>query len=484
MRRSWFLVGLVVCTLVLGSTVVGQSAGPSGTSPQGQRLGQPGRVVLRADDRPSTLRVPRRQRPAGLSAQAATITVHYLQNEQNEWGYDCGVWNTSARTAFQYAVDIWAEQLHSTVPIVVEACWTNLGAGVLGAAGPADFWRNYPGAPRTDAWYPSALANALAGYDMDAGEHDINASLNSHFASWYFGTDGSPGPGQYDFASVVLHELCHGLGFIGSMWVEHGVGSWGWWSSPVVFDHYLENGDWQSLLTAFPNNSVSLGNQLRGMGNGVYFDGPNASVANGGPVKLYAPSTWDGGSSIYHVDVIFDGTPDALMTYSLSPREVIHDPGPVTRGIMQDLGWAVAVSQPDLAITKRVLGSADLDPGDPVAYTLLIANTGTVTATNVVITDILPAEVLAPTWQKSPSLAALAHQGGTSYVWTLPTLAPSASGVITIAGTVDPALPPEPIFWNTAATACDEQENLDNNTGTALVGGHRAYLSLVLKNGQ
>jgi uncharacterized repeat protein (TIGR01451 family) len=470
----------------MGARAVG--VGPETSTPiaRGQRQGRLGRVVLRADDRFSTLRVPRRHGPASLSAQTATITVEYIENETNDWGEWCGVWDASARAAFQYAADIWAEQIHSTVPIVVEACWTDLGPGILGSAGPDDFDHDFPGAPRSGTWYPIALANALAGYDLSSGVPDVSASLNSSFPSWYFGTDGNPPGSLYDLVSVVLHEICHGLGFIGSMWVnEYGLGSWGWGAYPIVFDHYLENGSGQNLLTEFENYSFALGNQLRGMGNGVYFDGPNATGANGGPVKLYAPFTWDGGSSIYHVDEIFGGTPDALMTYRLARGEATHDPGAVTRGILEDLGWALAPPRPDLAISKHVVGSPDLAPGDPVTYTLSIANAGAVTSTNVVITDIMPAEVLTTTWQRSPSLAALTLRGGTGYVWDLSTLAPGSSGVITIAGTISSPLPPDPVFWNRATIAGDEQEALySNNTGMALVGGHRGYLVLVFKNSQ
>jgi uncharacterized repeat protein (TIGR01451 family) len=492
MRCSRLVTCLLVIVLVLlavtsrmGAMAISAGSEPSAPIAQGQRLGQAGRIVLRADDLPSALRVPRRPRPAGLASQTATITVHYLQGVYRD-GDLCQVWDPAARSAFQYAVDIWAEQLQSAVPIEVEACWTNLGAGVLGSAGPADFWRDFAGAPRGSTWYPIALANALAGTDLDGGDPEIEVSLNSAFSVWYLGTDGNPEPGKYDLVSVAVHELCHGLGFIGSMWVDaYGIGSWGWGSPyPIAFDHYLENGYGQSLM-AFSNNSYALADQLRGRGNGgVYFDGPNAGGANGGPVKLYAPYFWDGGSSIYHVDGIFDGTPDALMTYSLSSGEAVHDPGPVTRGIMEDIGWTVAPPQPDLAITNRVVGSPDLAPGDPVTYALSIANTGAVTATSVVITDILPAEILAPTWDESPSLSALVLRGGTSYVWDLPTLAPGASGVISIAGTISPSLPADLAIWNTATIACVEPEALHNNTGVALVGGHRAFLPLVLKNSQ
>ncbi len=43
---------------------------------------------------------------------------------------------------------------------------------------------------------------------------------------------------------------------------------------------------------------------------------------------------------------------------------------------------------PDLAITKN--GPATADPGDLITYTLTITNSGTISATNLVITDAIP----------------------------------------------------------------------------------------------
>ena len=59
-----------------------------------------------------------------------------------------------------------------------------------------------------------ALADAIAGRDTYAGRVDLTASFNSNDkVNWYYGTDGNTPSGQFDFVTVVLHELGHGLGF-------------------------------------------------------------------------------------------------------------------------------------------------------------------------------------------------------------------------------------------------------------------------------
>ncbi len=208
-----------------------------------------------------------------------------------------------ARVAFQYAVDIWERNITSPVSIEVIANWTPLGSGVLGSAGPSAYARGYNGLPVANTWYPIVLANKLLGYDVAPLEFDIEANFNSNFSNWYYGTDGNTPLGKYDFVSVVLHELCHGLGFIGSMRIFNGLGFWGLGTSPFIYDRFTLNGWGQRLLdtTLFPNPSATLATELQS--NDIFFDGSNAVTAAGGEnPKLYAPHVWTSGSSYSHLD--------------------------------------------------------------------------------------------------------------------------------------------------------------------------------------
>jgi len=265
------------------------------------------------------------------SPQSATFIVEY------------NGFSAPAQAAFQFAVDIWSQLVVSSVPIRVKAYWVPLGPGVLGSAGAHGFYANFPGAPQSGTFYPVSLAEKLSGGAINHPDSsDINANFSSVFSNWYFGTDGNPGSGQFDFVSVVLHELGHGLGFSGSMTVSSGQGSWGFGSGlPFIYDRFAENGSGQSLLNTslFPNPSVALGNQLQG-GN-LFFNGPEAVAANGGVVPLYAPNPWEGGSSYSHFNEASypAGNPNSLMTPAIGTAEAIHNPGPVCLGLFRDNGW-------------------------------------------------------------------------------------------------------------------------------------------------
>ncbi|MBU0705354.1 MAG: DUF11 domain-containing protein [Chloroflexi bacterium] len=302
---------------------------------------------------------------------------------------------------------------------------------------------------------------------------------------WYYGTDGTPGD-KVDFVSVVLHEIAHGLGFAGSMTKEGDLGYWEWGSAyppfyPAIYDRFTEEGSGGSgtPLISYGNGTLDLGSALTS--ENIFFDGANANAANGGsPPELYAPSTWRPGSSYSHLDYdTFNDTANGLMVYAMSTGESVHDPGPIALGMLEDIGWTTG--EADLRIVKQVAnGGPGYGPGDPVTFTLSIENIGEDVAADVVVTDTLSSDIQSPTYDSSLSVT---PTGVISYVWSLPDLAPGASGVITVYGKINGSLSPDFAIWNTASvgTSSSEAETI-NNSSTVLIGGWRIYLPLVIRN--
>jgi hypothetical protein len=121
---------------------------------------------------------------------------------------------------FNRAAAIWEAKLLPKTDIHVLSDFAALGPNVLGSAGTLFVFANFPGAELLNTWYPSALANQLAGVDLQPCPpgpltfacFDIQARFSSQF-DFYLGFDNNDGPGQADLLAVVLHELGHGLGF-------------------------------------------------------------------------------------------------------------------------------------------------------------------------------------------------------------------------------------------------------------------------------
>jgi hypothetical protein len=275
----------------------------------------------------------------------------------------------AAKAAFQAAVDIWQTQIHSAVPIDVVADWSNLTAmygddSILGAAGPTTFVKNFDNAPVQNVYYPAALANAIAGSDQlppnvcnsdpsfpDASGAEITASFNSAQADWYYGVNGTPGPGQVDLESVVLHELGHGLGFVGTYdgldpntGNDLGRGYFGLSGdglNPTIFDTFATDSSGTPLST-YGSNTTGLGNILRGGANGARWAGTAGMAANGGTRPLlFSSNPWQPGSGFSHLDEATypANSGNALMSPALHFGEIEHSVGPIVLGMFQDMGW-------------------------------------------------------------------------------------------------------------------------------------------------
>jgi hypothetical protein len=279
---------------------------------------------------------------AAPEAAASTFSITYIPaGGKDPWDQVCVAFPAAAKTAFNAAAAIWANTLKSSVPITINACWADLGSpSILGYSGGQPQHRNFAGAPKASTWYQDSLANSIAGSDLTPGSFDMNITYNNGF-SWYFGTDSNPPVDQYDLVTVAAHEIGHGLNFSGMATYSGGTGSFGYDGSPNVYDTFMESGAGKALTT-YTNPSTALGTLLTS--NDLWFNGTNAKAANGGiRLKMYAPSTWAGGSSYSHLDyTTFAGTSNSMMVYAVAPGAANHSPGAVTKGLMKDLGWQLA----------------------------------------------------------------------------------------------------------------------------------------------
>ena len=252
-----------------------------------------------------------------------------------------------AITAMQYAKSILEALLPADTKFTIQATWQNIStAGVLAQTSISRFIGGWGiDAPNPLSFYPVALAEKMSGKNLSDGlSGEISMSVNSSI-NWYLGTDGNTPSTKYDLVTVVIHEICHGLGFYDSFDVTGTVGTWGLGTLPMIYDTFIENINGVRLTDTLkiPNNSTLLENQLTG--NQVYFNGPllrkyAASVTPNfaSRARLYAPPTWDSGSSLSHLDT---STPrvNSLMNPFIDLGEAIHNPGNYIFSILGDLGW-------------------------------------------------------------------------------------------------------------------------------------------------
>ena len=292
--------------------------------------------------------VSHRPAPKRSPKATATIEVDYGSNFTPE-----------AREAFERAVDIWETHIASPLSIQVQASFEALGAGVLAAAGPSNFYGvDTSGDGNANAIVGDALRDAIVGEEPSPQQTDIIVNVNSQRDDWHFGQEDAPS-GAIDFTSVILHELGHGLNYIDLFDLNQGEGEYfsaiengtrllGAYDQQVL--RARTDGTVQALTNTsiYPNPSEDLGDALT---SGQLFFGGEASEATAalgdGPVrpKLYAPLQFAGGSSIAHLDegaYPFE-TRNALMTPQINQAETNRLPGPILCGQLRDMGWPLGV---------------------------------------------------------------------------------------------------------------------------------------------
>ncbi len=260
---------------------------------------------------------------------------------------------------FEYAAAIWGDRLESMngggndIEILVDAAFDNLfcsgGGAVLGSAGPFNIARDFAGAiPGT--WYAYALANAVAGADLDPGNPDIVATFNAVVDDaiclgarrFYYGFDGNSGA-NIDLTSVVIHELGHGLGFLTTVNLstgakiggfddvymccleDHSTGeSWKTMTNGERVASAIDDGDlhWACpAVTAYAQEWIAEGTITDGFGTD-------------GHLEMYAPNPLELGSSVSHWNT--DLTPSDIMEpFLVTPLHNLE----LTLKLMADIGW-------------------------------------------------------------------------------------------------------------------------------------------------
>ena len=191
--------------------------------------------------------------------------------------------------AFQAAANKWGATITSAVTIRIRAQWVALTCtatgAVLGSAGATEIGANFPGAIVPGHWYGKALANKLAGTELDPANPDISAYFNINLGQpgcltgtfFYLGLDNNHG-NNIDLVTVLTHEFGHGLGF--STFTDGSTGAQVL-GLPSIWDDFLLDTstglNWTSMTNA--QRAASALNEGK-----LVWNGPN--VATNVPVVL------------------------------------------------------------------------------------------------------------------------------------------------------------------------------------------------------
>lgn len=266
-------------------------------------------------------------------------------------GFDDPTLGATRRQIFQDTLDYIDSVLDETgtVDLLVNASQDD-GTGFLASAGPYFFSG------------PAGFYNGFVYDHVRTGSDPTtivaDATLTFDFGyNWNSGL-GTPTTGEYDLFTVILHEMTHTLGYLTALdSAGNSTLSGGNPGVYSVFDSFLARGDGTSLFSAGGNFTGTAADLVS---DDVFFTGANASAAYGGPVPIYAPSTFQPGSSIGHLD---NGV-TSVMNFSVAPGTTQRTFEAVDLGILADIGWnlqsaesqSAAVPEPTSALAMAIFG--------------------------------------------------------------------------------------------------------------------------------
>jgi hypothetical protein len=382
--------------------------------------------------------------------------------------------------AFQYAADIWGSLLDSGVEARVRARFDpldcNATSALLGLAGPMAFFRDFVGAPRAATWYPVALANRLAGLDVDPANDDISATFNTVLDTtclfpreWYYGLDGNPPSNGVDFVTVVLHELGHGLGMI--TLVDPSTGA----KSAGIDDAYMLYLEDHSTGKLYPGMS-DLERAVASIDTGdLHWVGANVVANSGGlssgrhpsgHIEMYAPNPSLAASSLSHFSTSL--SPNELMEPSYT--EPMHTVG-LAAQLLQDIGWGQVGAQPTPTLTRSSTPTSTPQ------------HTATTTAT--VSPTVTPTNTL--TGSPTPTVSATPEGGTNSLAGSVRYYSadrPVAAGSVTLLGTGQPTTTTDATgsytFPNLAVTRWEIEPTKTGDLNSAVTALDAAYILQVI----
>lgn len=265
-----------------------------------------------------------------------------------------------ARRAFSYVERIWASRIASDVPIRIRVSFRSLEAKASTVPNPV---RGFPGARDGETWYPAALADALAGRDLDPSAYDMEIFFSDE-VDWYYGTDGMVPEGLVDYVSVALHEVAHGLGFASRLSFNGGGAFTGrrpghefpelsfqvpdLKGRPTAFDRFIETSEGRRLMEIdeLLERSTCLGRAV--LKGELYFGGESATRRNEGRKPRLSATDPS------HVDQkSYEWSRDGLMTPRALRGRAVHEPGAIVLGVLEDLGWRILGESPPPAMAGK-----------------------------------------------------------------------------------------------------------------------------------
>ncbi len=294
-----------------------------------------------------------------VAAGAATIESYgpfdiYYYDVGEVWN---GATNTQAWTATQQAdihsaIDEWDRVINNAPArqINMHVMWNTFDGTTLGGSS-SYLLSGTDGGGQQTIWTGSELAWREAHDAGNTWDTFIRYDVDAAGMAWNFGEAG-PGAGEIDFRSVILHEIGHSLGWLtsyNSTSDDFGYGGYGLTS----YERFLVDGSGNAAL----NGGTGTPDNFNELDAPVFFSGYNATNFYGGLVPIYAPGSYEAGSSLSHLDETTFG--NTLMTPYIANGQSTRSISDLEIAMMTDMGWDV-IPEPSTLVILLMSGAGFL----------------------------------------------------------------------------------------------------------------------------
>ena len=273
-----------------------------------------------------------------------TLTVTPVDDVLFQFNYGTGsqYWTPAARDALQAAAGRVAEYIATTSPVTITY-------DVTGVNDPSVSYLAFAGSSVPEyrpGFYDDVVATKIQTVDhtdTNGAAADGNITWNFYY-KYEYGDDQAPD--ENDFQTVAMHELLHTFGYL-TFLAPAGSNTNRYW---FAYDKFIVNSAGTKVIGDDGRFKTTYNSNLSGGNGGLYFGGPNAVAAYGGPVPLEA------GSEEHLRGSTFTGANRTLMTPTITTGKTLRVISPVEIGILKDLGYTVVTPQTSVFGAAAVMG--------------------------------------------------------------------------------------------------------------------------------
>lgn len=283
--------------------------------------------------------------------------------------YSVKDWTNEMKDSVGRALNYWSDVIttDSAEKVKVAFVWEDLGSGTLGGATDVWYWDPFTGITLSGAEATlRSRGNKSSFHNISSGETTAFVSLASN-ANFYYGESATEiKSNQYDFQSVLVHEIGHIMGFNTfcrepgwtlEMAVRYGARQESFLCVTELDTLLVTKNGSGDLVSVFESSNSSVVPRYVNYQQVVEFspgteyylktgEGENGELELS-TLKVYNPAHYSSGSSMSHVESRSPGSDEEpQMSYAIANGKIRRELSSEELSLLRAMGWTVSIPEP------------------------------------------------------------------------------------------------------------------------------------------